>query len=171
MIHYLLGDATLPTGAGPKIIAHVCNDVGGWGAGFVLAVSRRWRKPETSYRRWYRDGSYPNVSGKNWNFELGRVQFICVGEDVYVANMLAQKGYGSASVDQHRTENFSVPLRYDALSTCLSLVDAEAGRRGASVHMPRIGCGLAGGTWDRVEPIIQSALSSRDVFVYDLGAT
>ncbi|MEV6001124.1 Appr-1-p processing protein, partial [Streptomyces griseomycini] len=27
---------------GVKVIAHVCNDIGGWGKGFVLAVSRRW---------------------------------------------------------------------------------------------------------------------------------
>src|SRR5262245_22379163 len=45
------GDATAPRVDGPKIIAHVCNDVGGWGAGFVLAVSRRWPEPERAYRR------------------------------------------------------------------------------------------------------------------------
>jgi len=24
--------------------------------------------------------------------------------------------------------------------------------KNAKVHMPRIGCGLAGGTWDKIEP-------------------
>jgi hypothetical protein len=35
--------------------------------------------------------------------------------------------------------------------------------------MPRIGCGLAGGTWDKIEPLIQSALIKKniDVTVYD----
>ena len=34
------------------IIAHVCNDVGGWGSGFVVARSAKWSKPEAAYRRW-----------------------------------------------------------------------------------------------------------------------
>ena len=41
MLRYVTGDATVPQGGGPKILVHLCNDAGGWGAGFVLAVSRR----------------------------------------------------------------------------------------------------------------------------------
>jgi hypothetical protein len=29
------------------------------------------------------------------------------------------------------------------------------------VAMPRIGCGLAGGTWEEIEPIIRDTLSAR----------
>lgn len=53
-ITYLKGDATNPMGKGNKIIAHICNDVGGWGKGFVLAISRKWKEPEKAYRKWYR---------------------------------------------------------------------------------------------------------------------
>jgi hypothetical protein len=37
--------------------------------------------------------------------------------------------------------------------------------------MPRIGCGLAGGTWDRIEPLIHERLLSAGlhVTVYDLA--
>ena len=35
--------------------------------------------------------------------------------------------------------------------------------------MPRIGCGLAGGTWKEVEPIVQAALDGLPVVVYDLA--
>jgi hypothetical protein len=37
--------------------------------------------------------------------------------------------------------------------------------------MPRIGCGLAGGRWDRVEPLVRVALVHRgvSVTVYDHG--
>ncbi|MFJ5832567.1 hypothetical protein [Streptomyces sp. NPDC093089] len=45
-ITYVRGDATAPHGKGVKIVAHVCNDLGGWGKGFVVAVSRRWPEPE-----------------------------------------------------------------------------------------------------------------------------
>ena len=40
---------------------------------------------------------------------------------------------------------------------------------GAGVHMPRIGCGLAGGKWSDVEPLIVDALSMRDVDVVVYG--
>ncbi|MFJ9407826.1 hypothetical protein [Streptomyces sp. NPDC101393] len=38
-ITYVQGDATAPQGKGVKVIAHVRNDLGGWGKGFVLALS------------------------------------------------------------------------------------------------------------------------------------
>lgn len=41
-IAYRVGDATQPVGDGPKILVHVCNDIGAWGRGFVVALSRRW---------------------------------------------------------------------------------------------------------------------------------
>jgi len=39
----------------------------------------------------------------------------------------------------------------------------------ASVHMPRIGCGLAGGTWDQFQPLIEETLLAANipVFIYD----
>jgi O-acetyl-ADP-ribose deacetylase (regulator of RNase III) len=53
-IAYIKGDATCPQARGPKVIAHVCNDRGRWGKGFVLAVSARWPEPERAYRDWHR---------------------------------------------------------------------------------------------------------------------
>jgi len=37
-ITYRRGDATAPNADGSKIVCHVCNDVGGWGKGFVVAL-------------------------------------------------------------------------------------------------------------------------------------
>jgi hypothetical protein len=44
-INYLKGDATFPEAKGTKIICHICNDLGAWGKGFVLAISKRWSEP------------------------------------------------------------------------------------------------------------------------------
>lgn len=49
-IQYIRGDATSPQTEGKKIIAHICNDIGGWGKGFVKAISNRWSDPENEYR-------------------------------------------------------------------------------------------------------------------------
>jgi O-acetyl-ADP-ribose deacetylase (regulator of RNase III) len=83
-IEYVRGDATAPHGKGVKLIAHVCNDLGGWGKGFVLAISRRWAEPEAAYRRWHRERA-------GNDFGLGAVQFVQVGPYVWVANMVGQR--------------------------------------------------------------------------------
>lgn len=155
-IQYVTGDATLPKAAGPVIIAHVCNDVGAWGSGFVLAISKRWKEPETQFRRWHK-GTLLDPPP----FALGEVQFVPVAATITIANMIAQHGI--------RSKDGIPPIRYPALGQALAILADEALRTGACVHMPRIGCGLAGGTWDRVEPLIQTQLLNRGiaVTVYD----
>lgn len=145
-IIYLKGDATRPVGPGQKIICHICNDIGAWGAGFVLALSRRWSEPEDCYRR-------------NTVLQLGMVEIVPVEEDISVANMVAQRGI-TGMYD-------GPPIRYGAVRACLAQVNDIAYRTGATLHMPRIGCGLAGGEWSEIEKIIK-AVASVDVYVYDL---
>lgn len=62
-----------------------------------------------------------------------------------------------------------VPVRYDAIDTALDRLADRTVELGASVHMPRMGCGLAGGSWERVEPLIVQRLVRRGiaVTVYD----
>ncbi|MFE2503931.1 macro domain-containing protein [Streptomyces rubiginosohelvolus] len=153
-ITYVRGDATTPQGKGVKLIVHVCNDLGGWGKGFVLALSRRWPEPEAAYRRWHRERA-------GNDFALGAAQFVQVGPCLWVANLVGQRGM--------RTGSNGVPVRYGAIDTALGAVAARAGELGASVHMPRIGCGLAGGRWSRIEPLIERRLISAglSVTVYD----
>ncbi|MFB7980126.1 macro domain-containing protein [Streptomyces vinaceus] len=149
-LRIIAGDATGPQAKGPKIIAHVCNDIGGWGKGFVLALSKRWPEPERDYRAWHR-----SRSGND--FGLGALRVVRVRADIWVANMVAQRGI--------RTGSGGPPIRYDALERCLAALGGEALGLGASVHMPRIGCGLAGGKWERVEPLVREALCARGVAV------
>ncbi|MCX5329962.1 macro domain-containing protein [Streptomyces sp. NBC_00140] len=155
-ITYIRGDATTPSVKGVKVIAHVCNDIGGWGKGFVLALSRRWPEPEKEFRAWHR--------GRAGNdFGLGSVQFVQVEPFVWVANMVGQRGI--------RTGSKGVPVRYEAIDAALEKLAAKATELGASVHMPRIGCGLAGGKWSRVEPLVRERLVGKGiaVTVYDHG--
>ncbi|PWW28512.1 macro domain-containing protein [Chryseobacterium sp. AG844] len=150
-IQYLKGDATVPQAKGIKIIAHICNDIGGWGKGFVLAVSKRWEEPEKEYRNWHRFRS------KN-NFALGEIQLVQVEKYIFVANIIGQKGI--------KTGSNGVPVRYDAIVKALEKLSNEALLLNASVHMPRIGCGLAGGKWEKIEPIIERTLLVKNVEVY-----
>ena len=149
-INYIKGDATRPVGNGQKIICHICNDIGAWGAGFVLALSKRWSAPEDSYRR-------------NKALQLGMVEIVPVEDDISVANMVAQHGVTRMGFD----DADEPPIRYGALRACLAEVNDIAYKTGATLHMPRIGCGLAGGEWSVVEKIIMDVMSV-DVYVYDL---
>ncbi|MBL1085982.1 Appr-1-p processing protein [Streptomyces actinomycinicus] len=155
-ITYVRGDATVPSVKGPKVIAHVCNDIGGWGKGFVLALSRRWPEPEAAYRSWHRDRVHND-------FGLGSVQMVPVGRHLWVANMIGQRGV--------RTGSKGAPVRYEAIDTALARLAGEVIELGASVHMPRIGCGLAGGKWSRIQPLVDARLAQRgiSVTVYDHG--
>lgn len=153
-LSYVVGDATEPPGQEPRIIAHVCNDAGGWGKGFVLALSKKWKEPEVVYRAWNRPGV----------LRLGRIQRVMVEENLWVVNMVAQHGYARAG-DR-------VPLDYFALETCLNKLAIQARFLKASVHMPRIGTGLGGGSWPRIKDIIVETLCNKriDVTIYDLAS-
>ncbi|MFF7457567.1 macro domain-containing protein [Kitasatospora sp. NPDC008115] len=154
-ITYVRGDATAPPGKGVQVIAHVCNDLGGWGKGFVVALSRRWSEPEAAYRRWHRERA-------SNDFGLGAVQLVRVGEHLWVANMVGQRGIRTG-------RSSGPPVRYEAIDAALATLGGHALDLGASVHMPRIGCGLAGGRWSSVEPLVTARLTGRGVpvTVYD----
>lgn len=159
MVTYVKGDATAPVGDGPKIIAHIVNDSGRWGAGFVKAVSQKSTKPEQAYREWYRQSQERG----DYFLPLGHVQFVACSGTITVANMVAQHGTYSSQYNPH-------PISYDALEYALRKVAKVAIGEGATVHMPRIGAGLARGNWEVIESIINRTLTLQDVdvTVYDL---
>lgn len=148
-IKYIKGDATYPVGNGKKIICHICNNKGAWGAGFVLALSKRWDEPENVYRKMSED-----------MLVLGKVMIVPVENDILVANMIAQHNV-------YPDANGFPPIRYGAVRVALTAVNDLAKTINATLHMPRIGAGLAGGRWEDIEQIIKEVVSV-DVYVYDL---
>ena len=160
-LSYVRGDATAISGRKQrKILAHCCNNHGRFSAGFVLAVKARWPSVARAYFEWHRDRSTND-------FGLGAVQFADAdGEGVTVANMIGQDGVKG-------TGSKGPPIRYSALGLALDRVGAMASSTGASVHMPRIGCGLAGGNWEEVEPLVQAMVDKHgvDAVVYDAPNT
>ena len=114
------------------------------------------RNHEAAYRQWYRDRDHND-------FALGAVQFVKVEPEVWVANTIGQHGL--------KRTGGKPPIRYEAIEAALVKVAEKAKELKASVHMARIGCGLAGGTWDKMESIIQRTVCDEGVtvFVYDIG--
>ena len=155
MITYIDGDATQPQGTHSlKLIPHCCNNIGGWGSGFVVALSKRWSRPEEAYRKFYEDNT------EDFHGLLGVAQFVPVEKDIQVVNIIGQDGL----IGPHNPR----PVDYEALECGLRAVGEMAWYHSASVHMPRIACGLAGGSWRKVESIIERAIpAGRPVVVYD----
>jgi len=135
-INYINGDATAPVGEGVKIIPHVCNNINRWGAGFVMALSRKWDEPQKQYHQ--------------MSQHLGETRLVKVSEDIYVANMIGQSGTISP-------ENPN-PVDYNAIRIALMSVNQSAIRLGASIHAPKFGSDLAGSDWNIIEKIIEETM-------------
>lgn len=155
-IKYLVGDATKPEIKGKKIIAHICNNSGKWGKGFVLAISKRWKQPEQLYRSLYEKRG-------EMGFIMGETFFSPVEPDIWVGNMIAQKGIYQKGINEK-------PLDYKSLYSCLDKVGEKAIEEKAVVCMPKIGTGLAQGDWVIIEDIIEKTLIEKgiEVYIYEL---
>lgn len=173
------GDATNPIGNGIKVIPHVCNDKGSWGAGFVMSLSRKWAEPEKKYREWHKayalavPGSKSDEQLFGAKFALGGVQFVTVAgaesDATIVANMIGQ----------HKTgydETGRPPIRYVALADAMFLVqqfvnDKISKGYPTSIHCPMFGSALAGGHWGAIEAMILELWVDKgiDVTVYKYG--
>lgn len=153
-ITYLKGDATKPRGNGNRIIAHIVNDKASrWGAGFARAMRTKLPAVQDDFTHW--------ATLHKYLFKLGNARLVKLTEGLFVFSMICQHGYGEAAKPR---------VRYNALQTCLYELANVARDEQATVHMPRIGCGQAGGRWEIVCELIHDALCRHgiSVTVYDL---
>jgi O-acetyl-ADP-ribose deacetylase (regulator of RNase III) len=148
------GDVLAPGGHGPKVICQLVNDLAKvWGGGVARASAKKYPAAQQQFSRWI--GQIPRRE------RLGRVHFASAGDDLTIASLVAQEGYGASS---------SPRIRYAPLEQAFSAVAEFAIDHKASVHTPRIGAGQSGGTWNTVEEIIRDTLTAKGVrvTVYDL---
>lgn len=118
------------------IIAHQCNCKGVMGSGLALQVRNKYPFVYMQYRETYLAGA----------LTLGTTQFIQVSQDLYVANLLAQEGYGR---DKQYTDT-------KALTQCLKDLHQRSIEWKLDVYIPYgIGCGLGGGKWNVVSELIE----------------
>jgi len=149
----VIGDATSPYIKGPKLLAHVVNDATpNWGAGFGKAVQTKWPEVQQQFR---------DAWTHKARMRLGDVYFSTPESDLTLCQMVCQHGYGPSP---------TVRLRYAALKACLKRLRDSAIAQNATIHMPRIGTGEAGGTWSLVSALIDEVLCAAglSVTIYDL---
>jgi len=129
-------------------IAHQVNCKGVMGAGLAKQIKNSYPEVFAQYKM-----AHDKVDDL-----LGKIQVIETENDKAVVNMFSQYGYGR---DKRYTD-------YQALQICLiKLRDSFEG----AVAIPKfIGCGLAGGDWNKVKNIIKHVYSESDkqLYIYSL---
>ena len=148
-LHYIIGDATKPVHM-PALICHCNNSSGGWGRGFVLALSAKYPEPERAYREWFRTGKP----------QLGDCQTVQVKQDIWVANLIGQ--FGTQWIGK------TPPIRYDAIEKALKQAYEFAKQNDLTMACPRLGCVLAGGEWIEIETILLRTMTV-ETYVYTLS--
>ncbi len=136
-----IGDATSPR---PKkngvIVAHLVNNKGAWGGGFVHALNDLSPVPAAAYKAW--------AAANQKDIPLGQVQFVEILPGMFVANLCAQNGIKPPVLDLRQFE------------ACLKLVFNRALRLGYNIHIPAgIGSWAAGGDRDEIHTSLKRVAS------------
>ena len=150
---YRVGDATQPRER-PAVILHVVNNKGLWGAGFTAALDHAYRgEPGTVYRGWAK-------GRQDALFKLDSVLCQRLDTQLWLCHLCAQNGVGRG---QRR-------LDYESLAYCLEgAVTLAPSLPKLSFHLPRIGTGYGGGSWETVEAILLRTVAAQfPTYVYDL---
>ena len=125
------------------IICHQVNCRGAFGAGIAAQIAGKWPVVERVYRSHLVRCADAGVR------PLGTVSYCAVAPGLTVANLYAQLSYGNGAREGRCYTD------YGALRSCLEKVRLEFGWD-VPMHVPyRIGCGLAGGDWKAVRPILE----------------
>ena len=153
-IRLLHGNVLEPRGSDPKIICQMVNDrATKWGGGVARQAAKLFPEAQNDFTHSFLD--IPRGE------RLGRVIFNRVDDGIMIASMIAQEGFGPSSFPR---------IRYGALEQCLVAVSSRALDKKASIHMPRIGTGAAGGDWDTIQEMLDDTMirSGLSVTIYDL---
>lgn len=152
-IEQLHGNVLKPSGIGSKLVCQLVNDrAPTWGGGVAREAAQRFPAAQRAYRDWF--SAIPRGQ------RLGRAHIVSVEPELQLASLIAQEGFGESERPR---------IRYGALEKALRPVADAASQQQASVHMPRIGTGAAGGNWSTIEELVRDALVARglQVVVYD----
>jgi len=130
-----------------SVIAHGVNCRGAFAAGVAGQIAKRFPEVKRAYLcKYHSDGWLP-----------GDCQFVTTWNGKIIVNMATQVSYGCPAD--------GVYVKYDAVKQCFDYTLDYCLGNGQGLAIPRIGSGLAGGDWGRIEAIIRDLLMERDVDV------
>lgn len=119
------------------LIIHQTNCIGVMGSGIARQIALKWPDAEQEYIKY---------CAQHGHSALGTVQFTPLTEDLWLANLFGQIAPGHQATV------------YEAYTTALREVVEEF--QDFPIHIPYgIGCGLAGGDWGILYPMLESFLA------------
>jgi len=144
------------------VIAHGCNSIGKFGAGFALALSKKY--PQA--RQAYMDSFSHKIFKK---LELGSMTYCTVSDTLCVVNLVTQTGYGRSK--RRYVDYPAVAKAFTRLGQWMS-TSSYMEKIDKIIHIPKIGTGLGGGDWTIIKRLIEESLSPfpliEKVVIYEL---
>lgn len=133
------------------VITHGCNCFCTMGAGIAVRMNEKFFCNDPN--RYHRESPAERGNAD----KLGTIEHKAFsrpnGTVLMVVNSYTQYYYGSRN---GRVWKYGIPLDYDALTMCLRKLNFRY--PGQEIGLPKIGCSLAGGNWNRVREIIKEEL-------------
>lgn len=151
MIKYLNGDLLK---SGCDIICHQVNCMGVMGAGIALQIRNKWDNVYRQYKEHCKQNNYDD------KILLGEILPIETKSGKIIINMFSQSNYGRCGIYTN----------YDAFRfACIkikTLYENKNIKNKIKIGFPnKIGCGLAGGSWDIINKIIIEIFNDCDLEV------
>jgi O-acetyl-ADP-ribose deacetylase (regulator of RNase III) len=141
-VNFVHGDVLKASGSETRIICQLVNDQARfWGGGVARSAARAFPEAQRDFSNWI--VSIPRSK------RLGDVHFARADKNLVLASLVGQAGFGPSPTPR---------IRYAALEKCFAKISEFASANSASVHMPRLGSGESGGSWDTVQELLQNAL-------------
>lgn len=144
-LEYVEGDL-VKTAPNYDLIVHGCNCQCVMGGGIAKQIKKAY--PEAYL--------VDTMTKKGDKSKLGTIS-VYDGEDVKIINAYTQFDY--------KWDEDNPPVDYDAIRSCMKLIKERYS--GKKIGLPKIGCGLAGGDWDKVEAIIEEELEGENVIIVE----
>lgn len=132
------------------VITHGCNCFCTMGAGIAPQMAKAFGADKFPLEA-------PQHRGKIDKLGMINYQLVDIGsKKLIVVNSYTQYSTGPFGPN-------GIPLDYEALTLCLRKINMKF--PGKRIGLPQIGCGLAGGYWSLVQPIIEKELCDMNVEV------
>jgi O-acetyl-ADP-ribose deacetylase (regulator of RNase III) len=166
MINYIDGDLIILAKAGKfDVIAHGCNCLSTMGAGIAPQMAKAFGADKFEMDLWgptiekLGNIDYQTfVLGENDIWSLEDAKNNRNEPELTVVNAYTQNMYG-----RNHSDGVLVPFDYEAFTICMRKMNHVF--KGKYIGMPKIGAGLAGGNWNRIEHIINTELKDCQVTI------
>lgn len=115
------------------------------GSGVARALFEKWPQVKELYHSWFEEFD----AGDKGIKALGRIDDLLTKDNKVIVNCFTQQFFGPGDKRY---------LSYDALVSCMSrLYMCCEYYKVNEIAIPKIGCGLAGGSWPIVKSILEDA--------------